>query len=52
MDSGPPGDYAGGGHQIRRHRRDLSVFMELYPWIGSDSRVVAVTDPERETFDG
>ncbi len=25
----------------------LSVFMELYPWIGSDSRVVAVTDPER-----
>jgi glucose-6-phosphate isomerase len=25
----------------------LSVFMELYPWLGSDSRVVAVTDPER-----
>lgn len=25
----------------------LSLFMKLHPWIGSDSRVFAVTDPER-----
>ena len=25
----------------------LSVFMSLYPWIGSDLRVFAVTDPEK-----
>ncbi len=25
----------------------LSLFMEFYPWIGDDSRVVAVTDPEK-----